>query len=204
MCRRRLPTAELWLAWTLPGSYGDDGPTEDLLAAWLEEDLASEQLFKEESGILHVGVQTQPAVSAGALFVRTLLAPGANAERVARVVSARVTSLWSREPAARGTFAALRATIETERLLGEPGQTARVLGEATEAALGGQVRSLADTLARVQAVTSASAAKLAYQSLTAERAHATLFVPEPPGRKASPAPGGSRAVRRRTSAPRTT
>jgi zinc protease len=189
-----LPTAELWLAWTLPGSYGDDGPAEELLADWLQDDLASEQLFKEESGIQHVAAHIQPGVDAGVLFVRTLLAPGANAERVARVVSARVTSLWSREPAARGTFAGLRATIETERLLDEPGQTARVLREATDAALGGHVRSVAETLARVQEVTSASVAKLAYQSLTAERAHVTLFVPEPPGRKAWTPAGGGRAA----------
>ncbi|MES1209369.1 MAG: insulinase family protein, partial [Pseudomonadota bacterium] len=26
-----LPTSELWLAWTLPGSYGEQGPTEELL-----------------------------------------------------------------------------------------------------------------------------------------------------------------------------
>jgi zinc protease len=177
-----LPTREVWLAWELPGSYGDQGPAEDLLAGWLEQDLHSEDLVKEESGIQSVSVHLMPGVEAGALLVRILLAAPADPARVAQVVSARVTSLWSREPVARATFADLRSTIEAERLLDEPSQLERVMREASDAALGGRARSAADTMAAVGNVTNGSVAQLAYQNLTADRAHATLFTPETPGR----------------------
>ncbi|HSS37803.1 MAG TPA: hypothetical protein VLT58_03440, partial [Polyangia bacterium] len=178
-----LPTSELWLAWTLPGSYGAEGPAEELLGGWLQQDLRSEILAKEDSGILYVQPRIVPGVEASVLFVRTLLADKANAEHVAQVVAARVTSLWSREPTARASFAELRSMLEAERLLDEPGQIARALGEATDAALGGQARSAAESLAAVEAVTSSSIAQLAYQHLTRERAHATLYTPQAPGHR---------------------
>ena len=190
-----LPTAELWLAWTLPGSYGEHGPAEKLLGGWLQQDLRSEILAKEDTGILYVQPRIVPGVDASVLFVRTLLADKANAEHVAQVVAARVTSVWSREPAARASFAELRNVLEAERLLDEPGQVARALGEATDAALGGHARSAADSLAAVEGVTSSSIAQLAYQHLTRERAHATLYTPEPPGHRsaAGPAVAGAAA-----------
>jgi zinc protease len=180
-----LPTSELWLAWTLPGSYGDQGPAEELLGGWLQQDLRTDQLAKEDSAILYVQPRIVPGVEASVLFVRTLLADKANAEHVAQVVSARVTSLWSREPAARATFAELRSTLEAERLLDEPGQVARALSEATDAALGGRARSGAESLVAVEAVTSSSIAQLAYQHLTRAGAHATLFTPQAPGHSAA-------------------
>ena len=185
-----LPTAELWLAWTLPGSYGEQGPAEELLGGWLQQDLRSELLAKEDAGILYVHPRIVPGVEASVLFVRTLLADKANAEHVAQVVSARVTSVWSREPTARASFAELRNMLEAERLLDEPGQIARALGEATDAALGGQARSAAESLAAVEAVTSSSIAQLAYQHLTRERAHATLYTPQAPGHRSAAARRG--------------
>src|SRR5262249_21776453 len=89
----------------------------------------------------------------------------------------RVASLWAREPAARATLGELRSVYETERMLDEPGQVARVLREATDAALAGRTQSLADAFAATEAVPGASVARLAYQMLTRERARVTLFTP---------------------------
>ncbi len=199
-----LPATELWLGWTLPGSYGPQGPAQDLLAAWLQQDLQSDQLAKEDSGILEVRARLVPGAETGVLLVRTLIDAKADPERVARVVSARVTSLWSREPAARPVLARLRSSIHAERVLDEPGQLARVLGEATDAALGGRARSEADMLRAVESVTNSSVAQLAYQTLTADRAHATLFTPEPPGRgavKRSASAAEAAGARERPTAP---
>jgi zinc protease len=172
-----LPTRELWLAWTLPGTMGELGPTEDVLQSWLQDDLHSDQVSKEEPGIRYTTAWIQPAVDTSVLFVRVLLGDHADAERVAQVVVARVASLWAREPTARADLGELRTVYETERMLDEPGQLSRVLREATDAALGGRAQSLADALAATEAVPSASVARLAYQNLTRERAHVTLFTP---------------------------
>ena len=111
-----LPMPELWLAWPLPGGYGTSGPAEEILSRWAQEDVASEQVLAEEPSIRHVAVTVQPGLTASVLFVRALLAEGADPDRVARVLIARVASIWAREPAQQPMFEQLKsATRRTRR-----------------------------------------------------------------------------------------
>ena len=61
------------------------------------------------------------------LFVRTLLADGADPARVARVVTARVASIWAREPAQKPVFAQLKSIYETQQALDQPAQVPRAI-----------------------------------------------------------------------------
>ena len=119
----------------------------------------------------------QPGREASVLYVRVLLADGADPDRVAQVVVARVASLWAREATARETFAQLKSISETERLLDEPGQLPHALERAMNAALGPQPPP-SPTMG--PALTSQSMARFAYEWLTRDKAHVTLFTPAPP------------------------
>ena len=174
-----LSVPELWLAWTLPGGFGDLGPTEEVLGHWAESDARSDQFAKEEPHIRHVSAWVQAGESASVLFLRAILSDAADANRLAQALAARVSSLWAREPEARPSFAALRQAFETERILDEPGLPERALKVALTTALGGRPPRAADAPSSVEAVKSAAVAEFAYHHLTRARAHATFFDPAP-------------------------
>jgi zinc protease len=174
-----LPTPELWIAWPLPDGYGVDGPAEEVLSHWAQEDVGSEQVLQEEPSIRHVGVTVQPGLNASVLFVRALLAEGADPDRVARVLTARVSSLWAREPAQRPMFARLKSLYETYQALDQPTQLPRALDEAMQAGLGERPQQMAEVANALQSVASTAVAELAYRHLTRERARAVMFMPAP-------------------------
>ncbi|HEY7376089.1 MAG TPA: hypothetical protein VIF57_28265, partial [Polyangia bacterium] len=151
-----LPTPELWIGWTLPGGFGELAPTEEILEHWVQDDVASEQVLQEEPNIRHVSVTLQPGVAASVLFVRTLLAEGADPDRVARVVTARVSSIWAREPAQRPLFAHLKSIYETQQVLDQPAQLPRAIDEAMVAALGERPQPTAEMATAIQSVQSAA------------------------------------------------
>ena len=179
-----LSVPELWLAWTLPGGFGDLGPTEEVLGHWVESDIRSDQFAKEEPQIRHAGAWVQAGESASVLFVRAIVADTADVPHLAQTLAARVSSLWAREPEARPSFAGLRRAFETERILDEPGLPERAMKLALATALGGHPPPAAASPSSAEAVKSAAVAEFAYRNLTRERAHATFFA------TASPASGG--------------
>jgi len=186
-----LPTPELWIAWPLPDGWGVNGPAEEILSRWAQEDVGSEQVLQEEPSIRHVAVTVQPGLKASVLFVRALLAEGADPERVARVLTARVASMWAREPAQRPLFARLKSFYETYQALDQPTQLPRALDEAMEAGLGEHPQQMAEAANDLQSVASTAVAELAYKHLTREKARAIMFVPAPPSAGAQRAGGAS-------------
>ena len=171
---------ELWLAWTLPGGFGNLGPMEEVLGHWVDSDVHGDQFAKEEPQIRQAGAWVQPGESASVLFVRAIVADAADVPRLAQALAARVSSLWAREPEARPSFAGLRRAFETERILDEPGLPDRAVKLALATALGGHPPPPADAPSSVEAVKSAAVAEFAYRQLTRERAHATFFAPTSP------------------------
>jgi predicted Zn-dependent peptidase len=186
---------ELWLAWTLPGGFGDLGPTEEVLGHWVESDLRSDQFAKEEPQIRHAGAWVQAGESASVLFVRAIVADAADVPRLAQALAARVSSLWAREPEARPSFAGLRRAFETERILDEPGLPERAVKLALATALGGHPPPAADAPSSAEAVKSAAVAEFAYRNLTRERAHATFFAPTSPASGSDEARAATAAAR---------
>ena len=175
-----LPMPELWIAWSLPGGYGANGPAEEVLSRWVQEDVGSLQVLLEEPSIRRIAATVQPGLTASVLFVRALLADGADPDRVARVVTARVASMWAREPAERPMFAQLKSIYETYQTLNQPAQLLRAIAEAMQAGLGERPQSMADAARALQSVESTAVAELAYRHLTRERARAVMFTPAPP------------------------
>lgn len=184
-----LPMPELWIGWTLPGAFGGQGPAADLLARWVNEDVGSEQVLQEEPKIRYASASLQPGRHASVLFVRALMAEGADPDRVARVIVARVTSMWARHEAQGETFERLKGIYEAQQALGLPPQLPRAVREAVVAGLEERPRAMREILAEVQAVPNAAVAELAYKNLTRERARAMLFTPAPVAAEA-PRPAG--------------
>jgi zinc protease len=174
-----LPTAELWIGWRLPAAVGAARATEEVLQRWLQGDVGSDSLLEEEPKIRHVRVVLDPGASASVLLVRVLTAEGADPERIARVVVARVSSAWSREPTERDAFDDLKRFYETEQLFDDPPQVPRALMQALFAATSERATSMTDVWSQFRAVTSAAVAKLAYEHLTREKARAVMFTPAP-------------------------
>jgi predicted Zn-dependent peptidase len=190
-----LSVPELWLAWTLPGGFGDLGPTEEVLGHWVESDVRSDQFVKEEPQIHHASAWVQAGESASVLFVRAIVADAADIPRLAQALAARVSSLWAREPDARPSFAGLRRAFETERILDEPGLPERAVKLALATSLGGHPPRSADAPSSVEAVKSAAVAEFAYRQLTRERAHATFFTPSSSANGGDAARAGMAAAR---------
>lgn len=184
--RRGSPLArpELWLGWALPGSFGESAMTEEVLERWVDNDLGSKDLLREEHHIQQTVTLLHPGRQASVLFIRVLLADGADPDRVAQVVVARVASLWAREATAQETFLQLRTFADTQRLLDEPGQLPRALEQAMRAALGPQPPGGPNANGTL---TVSTLARFAYQWLTRAGVRATLFTPAPPARR----PGAS-------------
>jgi zinc protease len=200
-----LPRPELWLGWALPGNFGESALTEEVLERWVDNDLQSKDLLREERHIQQTVTLLHPGRQASALFIRVLLADGADADRVAQVVVARVASLWARETTAQETFFQLRTFADTQRLLDEPGQLPRALERAMRAALGPPPPPGAASAANSGSLLTASTlARFAYQWLTRAEVHATLFTPAPPARRpgaSAEAPIAARALGAGTAAP---
>jgi zinc protease len=194
-----LPTPELWIGWRLPGALGELSAVEEILESWLQQDVGAEAVLEEEPKIRHVRVSLQPGNSDSVLLVRVLLAEGADPDRAAQVVVARVASAWSREEASEDTFADLKRLYETHQLFDEPSQTGRALSQAMFAAMNDRTAAMDGLWAARQKVPSAAVAKLAYQHLTREKARAIMLTPaSAPGAAANqappPAPGSAGAA----------
>jgi zinc protease len=189
-----MPMPELWIAWPLPGAYGASGPTEEVLSHWVHEDVGSEQVRQEEPNIRHVTVTVQPGLTASVLFVRALLAEGADPDRAARVLIARVAGIWARESAQRPLFLQLKSIYETYQTMDQPAQLPRAIEEAMQAGLGEHPQRMEEAANALQSVASTAVAELAYRYLTRERARAVMFTPAPPSTGAQRASIVSRAA----------
>jgi zinc protease len=186
----RLPTPQLWLAWTLPGGFGAQAGTELLLQRWVEEDLDLDQLRQEDPKIQHVASMLQSGRQASVLYVRALLADGADPDRAAQIVGGRVASLWAREPSEQELLKRIKNRIATEVVLGEPWQLPRAIEATMAAAYGAAPPRPAEVEGAALETTTSDLAKFAYTHLTRERVHGMMFAPAPPGppRAAASAP----------------
>jgi zinc protease len=172
-----LPATELWIGWTLPGSYGSYAAMEDLLARWVDEDLDLDQLREDDPHIRSVDAVLVPGARSARLFVKALVDGDADPERVAQVVGGRVSSVWTRASGQRETIERLKRTIWTELELDEPPQRARAIDQAQSVAYGPAPLLRANLLTRAQAISDSDLAGFAYAYLKADRGHALFFAP---------------------------
>jgi zinc protease len=172
-----LPTAQVWLGWTLPGWWGALSPSEALLTRWVQQDLDLEQLRQEDPHIRHVRAALLPGEKATALVIRVLVEEGADAERVAQVVSGRVSSLWTREPAERELLTILKAMFDAEVVLDEPPQFMRSIEQAQMAAFNPEPALRSLTMATIRSIATSDLAKFAYDQLGKKRPRSFLFTP---------------------------
>jgi len=186
-----LPRPQLWLAWTMPDGFGRARPREALLVSWLGEDLDLDQLRKEEPHIRQVRVSLQPGRQASALTVRVLMDDQADPDRVAQVVSARVASLWTREPTERPLLQRLQDTFITELILDEPPQISRAIEQAHLLAFDPPLIQHARVMTKVAWMPTAAVARFAREQLGQQRRHAVLFTPMP---SASPSAGAGASL----------
>ena len=101
-----LPSSQVWMAWTLPGSYGASAPIEDLLARWVREDLDLDSLRQDDPQIRYTDSALVPGAKAAVLTVRVLVDDGADPDRVVEVVGRRVGSMWTRAPTEQSCWSA--------------------------------------------------------------------------------------------------
>jgi zinc protease len=172
-----LPASQLWIGWTLPGGYGPLGPTAEMLGRWVQEDLDVDQMRQEDPHIRHVASSLIPGQKASALLVRVLMAKSADPDHVARVVSGRVSTLWTRERTQLPLLDRVKARVATELVLNEPPQIVRALEQAQIAALGSQPILRSEALSSVQSLPTSELAKFAYHHLGQQRRQAVLFTP---------------------------
>lgn len=182
-----LSTTQLWVGWTLPGSYGAHAPMEDLLARWVRQDLDLDQLRQDDPHIRFADAVVIPGARSARLFVRALLDEGADPDRVAQVVGGRVSSIWTRARGQRALLERLRTTIKTELELDEPPQPARAIDQAEAVAYGPGPILRANLLLKAAGISDSDLAAFAYAHLKTERAHALFFSPAPAA-KGAPAP----------------
>jgi predicted Zn-dependent peptidase len=126
--------------------------------------------------------------------VRALLEEGADPERVAQVIGARVSSLWTRAQPEHAQIERLRATIATELELDEPPQGVRAYEQAQIAALGPAPVLRGNIIAKAVSIRDADLAKFAYEHLKESRAHAVMFTPTPASEREAahrPSPAGT-------------
>jgi zinc protease len=190
----RLPAAQLWLGWTLPGSFGASAGTELLLQHWVEEDLDLDQLRQEDPKIRHVTSMLQSGRQASVLYVRALLADGADADRAAQIIGGRVASLWARESSEQEMLTRIKNRIATEFALGEPSQLPRAIEATMAAAYSPAPPSPGEVEGAAFETKTSDLAKFAYTHLTRERMHAMMFSPAPPGPARAAGPGSRRAA----------
>jgi zinc protease len=176
-----LPVPQLWIGWTLPGLWGVHGPSEALLARWVQQDLDLDYLRQEDPNIRHVRALLLPGLKATALMVRVLVDEGADPDRVAQIVAGRVESLWSREPSQHAMLARLKTFFDAELILNEPPQFERAVAQAQLVALAPRPALLADQTAKVHAIEPPDLAKFAYRHLGPKRHRAVLYWPSSVG-----------------------
>lgn len=174
-----LPSPQIWIGWTLPGDYGKYAATLALLSRWIHEDLNLDQLRQEETHIRSLDSMLLPGAKASVVLVRALLEEGADPERVAQVIGARVSSLWTRATAQHEELERLKATIATELELDEPPQGVRAYDQAVIAALGPLPTLRGNLIGKAVAIPDADLAQFAYQHLKEAGAHAVMFTPAP-------------------------
>jgi len=172
-----LRASQLWLAWVLPSSYGPQGPIETALTRWVQEDLDNDELRKSDPHIRQAAATLIPGRAGSLLAVRVLLADGADTSRVAEIVTAAVSSLWTREEEERHRLERFKATIETQFVLGEPPQIARVLEQAQQATLAPAPVLPEESVQAIQRVSSAELSNMARRLLARERRQAVVFTP---------------------------
>jgi zinc protease len=194
-----LPSPQIWIGWTLPGDYGKHAATLALLSRWIHEDLNLDQLRQEETHIRSLDSRLLPGAKASVILVHALLEEGADPERVAQVIGARVSSLWTRATAQHAQLERLKATIATELELDEPPQGVRAYDQALIAALGPAPALRANLLGKAVAIPDADLAQFAYQHLKEAGAHAVMFTPAPtakgePAHRTPPSPAAASAA----------
>jgi len=172
-----LRAQQLWLAWLLPDSYGRYGALESALTQWVQEDLDTDELRKRDPHIRQTAAVLIPGRDGGVLAVRVLLKDGGDPNRVVDIVTQAVSTLWTREAAERGRLELLRATVETQRALGEPSQEVRAVEEAQQAALSSRPRLPEEAMQAIASVTSAELVEAARHLLARERRQAVVFTP---------------------------
>lgn len=180
-----LPVGQLWIAWPLGGNYGSRGPTQELLAHWVDADLSLDELRREDPHIRHVESQLLPGLQASALVVRVLMEEGADVDRVERIVSGRVASLWTRERGEREVVDRLKAIVAAQIVLNEPPQITRAVAQAELAAFGPILVEHRSERVSVATISTSDLAKAAYDLLNRHRPRSVLFTPAP---VAPPAP----------------
>jgi zinc protease len=183
-----LPTTQLWVGWTLPGSYGRHAAMEDLLGRWVRQDLDLDQLRQDDPHIRSADAVVIPGARSARLLVRALLDDGADPERVAQVVGARVSSMWTRAREQRTLLQRLKTTILTELELDEPSQPVRARYQAEAVAYGPAPVLRANLKVKATEIKDADLAGFAYAHLKSERAHALFFSPAPVAKGEAPPP----------------
>lgn len=174
-----LPVPQLWLGWALPGLWGAQGPNEELLARWIQQDLDIDYLRQEDAHIRQARVSLLPGVKASALLVRVLIDDGADANRIKKIVTGRVESLWTREQSQRPLLESLKAVFDAQVILNEPPHVERAIQQAQLVAFSAQPSLLGNHMAKVHEIQPAELAKFAYRHLGANRHRAVLYTPAP-------------------------
>ena len=172
-----LSVPELWLAWTLPGGFGDLGPTEEVLGHWVDSDVRSDQFAKEEPQIRHAGAWVQAGrIGERAVRARDRGRRGGRPSRGAGAGGARLQPVGARARRAaelRGTAPRVRDRAHSRRA-----RAARARGEAGAGHRAGRPRAARVRRAVVgRGGEERGGRRVRLPAPDAERAHATFFAP---------------------------
>jgi zinc protease len=187
-------TPELWIGWSLPRSFGEDGYLDDFV-----ERSASGKLptaFFTDPDISGLQVDLVPGTEAAMLLCRVLLREGSHPERSADHVLNQLIQLWNPRPEDP------HAGVDTENLAFVNEQrsavTAMMLDVETLATRGSQRAELthfsgdptaySHALRAIMGIDAARVSTFAYRYLTRDRARSVLVSPLPAS--ARPPPGG--------------
>lgn len=188
-----LSVPQLWVGWILPGHWGAHGPTEELLASWVQQDLDLDYLRQEDPHIRQARVSLSPGLKATALLIRVLLDEGADPERITQIVAGRVETLWTREPSQHPLLARLKSQFGVELVLNVSPQVSRAIEQAHLVAFSSQPVVLADHTAQVYGIEPRDLARFAYRHLGQKRHRAVLYTPTPVGELSPEARNASEA-----------
>jgi zinc protease len=183
-----LALPELVIDWTLPGSFGSDGPALAVLAAWAARELTFYNL-RTEPRLVMARAGFFWGLQGALLDVHITLNPGADPARVAELVESRLASLGTPDLGATQTLwriqreAAIASTLRPESLF------RRAYDEAIQCALTGRLRTRAQALAEMGRTDQTHVSDLARQLLTRERAHLLFRTPADTSGGVSPRAG---------------
>jgi zinc protease len=182
---------ELWIGWTLPGSYGPYAGLADVLAGVLGQQ--SHELQEKDPDIVDVDFGHMPAAQADLLYARVTLLHGRQPEKVGALITETVRALWATrlnqdegldlDVARTVLSSSAAAMLEAEPLL------TRALNVSGHAHLTGDAGSYSAALDRIQAVTARRLAYYAFSYVKPERARTVLVLPDK-----QVAPAGSTGV----------